>query len=444
MTHDSNSERNELRGQALALEGQALASDGQPELDLPLTDFVRAEPSSAPTKRGAFRVSEVLRSAEPGLSPIEQLPLDLQDANELRLLLRGESVVDWHRLDYHGEEDSRRLLALNALDWNDPRDRERVASLRSSGVDYLRKVLNLHIDDEVATVAPFVQLPLMASGLLGTRKQQRNACSLLKVMHILYHLDARELRTRLALSDSELFASVERSVLEIFDQLRATGAPVVEFQWSRKTRESLVTKMLVKRETSAARVFDRLRFRLIVKHRHDIVPTLRIMLRKLIPFNYVVPGQTVNSLVDLADLDRLGPSPIATDEGRGIDANEFSGANFRVINFIADLPVRVDEFVPPEQLDAERGHVVFVLAEFQIIDAATARANEQGESSHDAYKNRQHARVRERMLRLPNETRNGKAASSGTTTSAQEPSRSPGEDPLARVVQVAVERHDEE
>lgn len=388
-----------------------------------------------PVRRSsAFRVSEVLRRAE-SESPLANL--DLQDANELRLLLRGESVVDWYRLDYSSEADSRRLLALNSLDWDDARDRERVETLRSHAVDYVRRVLKLHIDDEIAGTASFLDLPLMASGQVGTRKQQRNACVLLKVMHILYHLDARELRTRLALSDSDLFESVEQSVLEIFDQLRAVGAPVVEFQWSRKTRESLVTKMLVKRETSAARVFDRLRFRLIVKHRDDILPTLRTMLRKLIPFNYVVPGQTVNTLVDLRVLDRIGPSPLTTEEGRSADANEFSGANFRVINFIADLPVRVDGLVDPAEVDAVRGNVVFVLAEFQLIDVETASLNEEGESSHVAYKTRQHARVRERMLRAPSDSRT-KAEGKGASESGEQAIASVGvgeDDPLGRYVQ---------
>lgn len=395
-----------------------------------------ADGPAALGRASAFRVSEVLRRAEPE-SPLEHI--DLQDANELRLLLRGESVVDWHRLDYASEADSRRLLALNSLDWDDPGDRERVETLRSHAVEYLRRALKLHVDDEVASTAPFIDLPLMASGVLGTRKQQRSACVLLKVMHILYHLDARELRTRLALSDSALFESVEQSVLEIFDQLRAVGAPVVEFQWSRKTRESLVTKMLVKRETSAARVFDRLRFRLIVKQQSDIVPTLRTMLRKLIPFNYVVPGQTVNTLVDLRDLDEVGPSRLTTDEGRSADANEFSGANFRVINFIADLPVRVDGLVDPAELDAVRGNVVFVLAEFQLIDARTAAFNEEGESSHVAYKNRQHARVRERMLRAPTESKsksdNGNGNGNGAGDSGEQP-RPREDDPLGRYVQV--------
>lgn len=408
--------------------GASIEAEPEPELDA----------EGAPVRMlGAFSVSEMLRRAEP-VSPLEQI--DLQDANELRLLLRGESVVDWHRLDLETEADARRLLALNAFNWDDAGDRRRIEALRSHAVDYLQRVLNFYLDEEVAHAAAFIELPLMASGK-GTHKQQRGACVLLKVMHILHHLDARELRTRLALADTELFESVEQSVLQIFDQLRSSGAPVVEFQWSRKTRESLLTKMLVKRETSAARVFDRLRFRLIVKRREDLVPTLRTMLRKLIPFNYVVPGQTVNSLIDLRDL-AIGPSRLTTDEGRHAETNEFSGANFRVINFIADLPVRVDRLTRDgpyrqDQLgEDDRGDMVFVLAEFQLIDAETARANEQGESSHQAYKTRQHSRVRERMLRVTSEPRADKKLKRARRAAADAEARALVSDKmLDRVVQ---------
>ena len=107
-------------------------------------------------RSSAFHVSEVLRRAESD-APLDHI--DLQDANELRLLLRGESVVDWHRLDYQTEADSRRLLALNSLDWDDPGDRVRIETLRGNAVDYVRRVLKLHIDDEVASTAPFIELP---------------------------------------------------------------------------------------------------------------------------------------------------------------------------------------------------------------------------------------------------------------------------------------------
>lgn len=327
--------------------------------------------------------------------------LSLQDLGEIQLLLRGQSVIDWHRLAMSSEDDVRRLLALNSLDLEDPKDRERLAELRQQAARYIVEVLKLRLDEAIADKLPWVQLPLVASGKASA--QQRMACMLLKVMHIIYHLDARELRTTLAISDNDIFSLVEESVTRMFDELRTAGVPVVEFSWSRKTKESQVTKLLLKRETSAARVFDRLRFRLIVRHAADLVPTLRILLHRCIPFNYIVPGQTVNTLIDLDSLKVHQQEGFDTEDGaasQGV-SNEFSGKGFRLLNFIADLPVRVDSLLPPAVLADGRNHVVFVTAEFQVMDKGTAEANEQGENSHTQYKHRQHQHVRVRLLREP-------------------------------------------
>jgi uncharacterized protein (TIGR04552 family) len=326
--------------------------------------------------------------------------LTLQDVHEIRLLLRGDSIIDWHRLGLVDAEDVRRLLSVNGLDVDDARDRRRLEALRLEAVRYIRETLGLRLDEHVAAELSVLEIPLVAS---SRGKYQRQACTLLKVMHILYHLDARELRLALAIPDSELFVLVEQSVASLFDELRAAGVPVEEFSWSRKSKDSLVTKLLVKRETSAARVFDRLRFRLVVRHADDLIPTLRVVLSQFIPFNFVVPDQTVNTLIDLAPLERrlsrtrdfsVAPPPM-----QGV-TNEFSGAGYRILNFVADLPVRVDKLLAtPTPDDDHRSNVVFVLAEFQIVDRDGARRNEQGDSSHTRYKHRQHQRVRERLLR---------------------------------------------
>ena len=47
---------------------------------------------------------------------------------------------------------------------------------------------------------------------------------------------------------------------------------------------------------------------------------------------------------------------------------------------------------------ADTGPVVFVLTEFQIVDVRTSEANEQGENSHERYKERQATRVRARLM----------------------------------------------
>ena len=59
--------------------------------------------------------------------------------------------------------------------------------------------------------------------------------------------------------------------------------------------------------------------------------------------------------------------------------------------------------MPRSEIPPSTAHVVFVLTEFQICDKATAHRNESGASSHEAYKARQHERVRMRLFRDEND-----------------------------------------
>ena len=44
-------------------------------------------------------------------APVGLSKLSVQEIHEIRLLLRGDSVVDWYRLALRGEEDARRRVA---------------------------------------------------------------------------------------------------------------------------------------------------------------------------------------------------------------------------------------------------------------------------------------------------------------------------------------------
>jgi uncharacterized protein (TIGR04552 family) len=80
--------------------------------------------------------------------------------------------------------------------------------------------------------------------------------------------------------------------------------------------------------------------------------------------------------------------------------NLLSGKHYRVLNFVVDLPVRIDELLPPQgPLVDDLGRIVFALVEFQVLDAATARRNEEGDSSHERYKKRQSKIVLRRLSR---------------------------------------------
>jgi uncharacterized protein (TIGR04552 family) len=328
--------------------------------------------------------------------------LDLDDLESVRLLLRGDSVVDWHRLAFHDEAAVDRFLRLCELDPASPVEMQRLEAVRADAVDYLTRVYHLPLPDEVAEEVAARDLFLMAS---RTGPHQRAACVVLKVMHIIYHLAGRQALLGLSVSDDAIFREIELKVVRVVEGLRAAGSAVAEFEWSRKPRDSQITKLLAKRSTLAANIYDKLRFRLIVATFDDLVPTLATLTRQLVPFNYVVPGESVNQLIDLQDMLERRPrlaDQVTTLPGDGESEgpiNEFSGPEYRIINFVADLPLRLDRIVPGFEPGPDDSHVVFVLTEFQIADKATAVSNESGAQSHEAYKARQHERVKQRLLR---------------------------------------------
>ncbi|HET7500011.1 MAG TPA: TIGR04552 family protein [Kofleriaceae bacterium] len=321
--------------------------------------------------------------------------LTLADLDAVRLLLRGDSVIDWHRLNYADHAEVDRFLRLNEFDPDSDDEMARLEDVRSDAVEYLSRAFAMAIPDEVAADLPARDLFLVAS---SHGPHQKWACVVLKVMHIIHHINGRAGLLKMSVSDEIIFREVELKVMQVVEQLRAAGAPLAEWEWSRKPRDSQITKLLAKRSTLAANIYDKLRFRLIVPTRDDLVPMLATLTRQLIPFNYVVPGESVNQLVDLhqISLDRLQANGTTPSEN---PYNEFSGPDYRIINFVTDLPLRIDRLLPRAEVAPDEAHVVFVLTEFQIADKATALRNESGSSSHEAYKARQNERVRMRLFR---------------------------------------------
>jgi uncharacterized protein (TIGR04552 family) len=335
--------------------------------------------------------------------------LDLQDLEAVRMLLRGDSVVDWHRLAFADHADVDRFLRLNEFDPESDDETARLEDIRADAVDFLTRVYHLPIPDDIAEEVPAKDLFLIAS---KDGNHQKWACVVLKLMHIIHHAAGRQAMISLAVSDEVINRHIEMKVLHVVEELRAAGAPIAEFEWSRKPRDSLITKLLAKRSTLAANIYDKLRFRLIVPTYQDLVPVLALLSRQLIPFNYVVPGESVNQLVDLGQVlestdhlrdvsENLQRDP--SGQRRPLPLNEFSGPEYRIINFVADIPLRLQRLIPQAEIQPDQSHVIFVLTEFQICDKATAVRNESGQSSHEAYKARQHEKVRVRLLREEDE-----------------------------------------
>ena len=195
----------------------------------------------------------------------------------LRLILRGGSVIDWHRLNFEGVEQARTLIRNHGLDPDDPSDRTYIEYVRREAIAYLRRNFTFAIPKPVER-ASLEDLMLMAS---GKGHRQMCACSILKAIQIINHLTGRELLFRLPVSDRDLFHLVEEKVYRVVGTMLSDGFPITEFVGGRKNLDSMHTKLLSKPEATAAAVYDKLRFRIVTRTRDDLLPVLLYLTENL-------------------------------------------------------------------------------------------------------------------------------------------------------------------
>lgn len=338
---------------------------------------------------------------------IAELRLSLEDVEALRIVLSGGSVVDWHKASFADRDAVDRLLRLHLIDPDDPIDRRRLRYVYNEAVTYVEEFRGMRLPPELRSPADVRDVFVWASDTHGFRRRQMLSCTTLKLMHVISHMEAADLKLRADVSEYDLLELAHRRVVQCADRMRSDGVPIVSFYGSRKTRASVIQKLLAKRDNVAATIFDKARYRVIVRDQADLLPALTQLVRELVPYNHIIPGQSHNNLIDPALIETALPpeeaerlQPLVEDVLRAETAkNEFSGSTYRMVNFITDIPVRLPDSRLPRDTDVTFGRVVFVMAEFQLVDAATAKTNELGDNAHDVYKERQRERVKARLGR---------------------------------------------
>jgi len=345
----------------------------------------------------------ILAVAAPELRNLNDFTL--ADLEGIRMLLRGGSVVDWHRLNFAGEAEARNFVAAQEVDLNDPKDQVRVRQIKEAAIEYLRR----HFDFPVPK--PVAKKDLVGLLMLASSKGHRQicACAILKVMHIIHHLEARELMFLLPVADEEIFHLVEHKVYQVMGAALANDFPILEFIGGRKNKDSLYTKLLSKPDVSASQIYDKVRFRIVTRSAEDVFPVINYIQRSVVPFNFIIPGQSTNTLLRFHEYCRSEPAlnelvaslqlPLDLEDGLSSIDNRFTAPSYRVVHFVADVPVRIPQHVleAAASATANLGRIIFVQAEFQVIDRATDQTNESGDASHENYKERQKLAVMHRL-----------------------------------------------
>lgn len=335
------------------------------------------------------------------------------------MVLSGGSVIDWHRLHFQSHEDARAFIRNHELDPDTPSDREYIDHIKSEAISYLRRNFTFSIPRPIQR-ASMEELLLLAS---SQGHRQLCACSILKAVQIINHMAGRELLFCLPVSDRDLFHIVEEKVYRVVGTMLSEGFPITEFIGGRKNPDSTYTKLLSKPEATAAALYDKLRFRIVTRSKEHVLPVLLYLTERLFPFTYVVPRESSNTILPFHSycsshphlgklLEQLDDD--ATEQLR-VGDNTFSAPSYRVIHFVTDVPVRVPPHIMEQAPEGSEnlGPIVYMLCEFQILDAESEAQNEAGEASHDAYKQRQKRAVFSRLRISPRRQRRGTGQGEG-------------------------------
>ena len=100
-----------------------------------------AKPASTNAQSAALQI---------GLSTQTALVNDIGlSIGAVRLILSGNSVIDWDRANFRTVEEVNRFLKVQHFDLDDPVDRKRIRVIFDTAVDFLENHLQMPCDEDV-------------------------------------------------------------------------------------------------------------------------------------------------------------------------------------------------------------------------------------------------------------------------------------------------------
>lgn len=323
--------------------------------------------------------------------------------------------------------------------------------------------LEMKVPNYLYTITNIADLFLAATGHLNqkiTKEESLWAGVVLKVMHTILHTD-KDLRYR-------YFSTIQQQIFDRFYKFihrdeenrlylkndQGIKIPLYDFQTkAKKTRDSIVIKLLHKQENVAEELFDRIGMRIITYNKLDALRVIKFFHRNhVIMINNIKPSRSQNTLVDLPLLKKkiqtLYKETIREQYTEEIfysrlntliencvptklqHENRHSAEEYRAIHFtgrqlikyrnpfmasfneVRKLAIR-DKENPIAQallnLDTSaisRDVRFFYPFEVQLTDYESHLKNTQGEASHDEYKRSQLRSAMKRIFRPILEARN--------------------------------------
>ncbi len=239
----------------------------------------------------------------------------------LDVVCSGKSSLDAtnYLTELHDKNQVANFLYGYGFDISDPVESAELFGIFQEAVQFIKRYflkegnpdgLDLKVPSYLFTITNISELFLAATGHSTVKlktDEQLWAGVVLKVMHTLLHTD-KDLRYR-------YYSTIQQQIFDRFYKFihrneenklflkNETGTliPLVDFQTkAKKTRDSIVIKLLHKQENVAEELFDRIGVRIITENKLDALRVIKFLHRNhVIMINNIKPSRSQNTLVDL-------------------------------------------------------------------------------------------------------------------------------------------------
>ncbi|EQC47083.1 hypothetical protein M899_0164 [Bacteriovorax sp. BSW11_IV] len=251
----------------------------------------------------------------------EYLSKYIFDWDSFKVVVGGKSALDTRFLGNRKFTPDSVVSFLKAygLDPNDPINKAELFGNFQEALQFVKRYflkegtedgLDLKIPNSLYMMTDITELFLMATGSQSdkTIEEKLWAEILLKVMHTILHTDKDLRSSYFNVIQTQVFDKFYKYLHRDADQNLFLGRGANKYQIqledfetkSKKTRDSVIIKLLHKAENVAEELFDRIGVRIITKNRIDALLAVKFLVENnvIIPHN-VKPSRSVNSLVDM-------------------------------------------------------------------------------------------------------------------------------------------------
>ncbi|MBY0516158.1 MAG: TIGR04552 family protein [Bacteriovoracaceae bacterium] len=375
----------------------------------------------------------------------------------LHLVCSGESSLDAknYLTEMYSGDQVYDFLVGYGFDLKNPVESAELFGIYQEALQFIKRYflkegnpdgLPLSVPSFLYTLTDISELFLLATGKKGEKPNVEESLwsgVVLKVMHTILHTD-KDLRYR-------YFSVVQQQIFDRFYKYivrdeennlfikndSGFSVPLVDFQTkAKKTRESIIIKLLHKQENVAEELFDRIGVRIVTKSKMDSLRVLKFLVTNyVVMINNIKPSRSQNTLVDLNLLKKKSHTLLKLayrqnwDEPRfvkelealveqctphtNIERNQHSSQEYRAIHFTGRQLIKYrnpfmahfnevrkaalqdrenpisKQLLALDTTPISRDVRFFYPFEVQITDEQSHSQNTQGEASHQEYKKSQ-------------------------------------------------------